>query len=291
MEKIICKERQEKIKNNPLVTIITVCLNSEKYIKDTIESVLNQTYKNIEYIIIDGQSKDNTLNIIKEYEPKFEGRMKWISEPDKGIYDAMNKGIKMARGEIIGIINSDDWYEINTVEIVVKACQEMKKALIIITGALNLVRNNKEIIKIIFPDTKPLNKKEIFKYNLNHPATFVTKDVYKRVGLFDPTFLVAGDRDFLYRAIQNDYILFHNINKILTNFRIGGLSSEKGLKSIWLFTKEKYKVRKGRINFINNLLFCFRYFFISSLKNIIRSILGTSIMNKYYMKKYKYIPR
>ena len=85
--------------------------------KTQLNLVLNQTYKNIEYIIIDGQSKDNTLNIIKEYEPKFEGRMKWITEPDKGIYDAMNKGIEKSNGEIIGIINSDDWYENNAVEI------------------------------------------------------------------------------------------------------------------------------------------------------------------------------
>lgn len=92
------------------LSIITVTYNSEKTLRDTIESVLSQTYTDYEYIIVDGASKDNTINIVKEYEPKFEGRMRWISEPDKGIYDAKNKGIKMSTGDVVGIINSDDFY-------------------------------------------------------------------------------------------------------------------------------------------------------------------------------------
>ena len=92
------------------LSIITVTYNSEKTLRDTIESVLSQTYTDYEYIIVDGASKDNTINIVKEYEPKFEGRMRWISEPDKGIYDAMNKGIKMSTGDVVSIINSDDFY-------------------------------------------------------------------------------------------------------------------------------------------------------------------------------------
>lgn len=83
------------------LSIITVTYNSEKTLRDTIESVLSQTYTDYEYIIVDGASKDNTINIVKEYEPKFEGRMRWISGPDKGIYDAMNKGIKMSTGDVL----------------------------------------------------------------------------------------------------------------------------------------------------------------------------------------------
>ena len=89
------------------ITIITVCYNAEKTIKDTLESVLSQNYDNYEYLIIDGKSKDSTLSIVKEYEKKFKGKLKWVSERDKGLFDAMNKGIKLANGKIIGIINSD----------------------------------------------------------------------------------------------------------------------------------------------------------------------------------------
>ncbi len=93
-----------------LVSIITATYNSETTIRDTIESVLSQTYRNIQYIIVDGASKDNTMSIVKEYEPRFAGRMQWISESDNGIYDAMNKGIAMATGDVVGILNSDDFY-------------------------------------------------------------------------------------------------------------------------------------------------------------------------------------
>ena len=92
-----------------LFSIITVCFNSEKTIEQTIKSVLEQSFQNYEYIIVDGASKDCTVDIIRRYEPMFKGKLKWISEPDNGIYDAMNKGIGMARGELIGIINSDDY--------------------------------------------------------------------------------------------------------------------------------------------------------------------------------------
>ena len=97
------------------ISLITITYNSEITLSDTIQSVLNQTYPNIEYIIVDGASKDNTVSIIKEYEPLFKGSMKWISEPDKGLYDAMNKGIRMATGDIVGILNSDDYFTSNEI--------------------------------------------------------------------------------------------------------------------------------------------------------------------------------
>ena len=97
-------------------SVITICCNSEKTIERTIESVLAQTFKEFEYIIVDGGSTDRTLDIVRKYEPLFEGRMKWKSEPDTGIYNAMNKGIKRAIGQIIGIVNSDDWLELDALE-------------------------------------------------------------------------------------------------------------------------------------------------------------------------------
>lgn len=92
-----------------IISLITVTFNSAKTLRCTIQSVISQSYSNIEYIIVDGGSRDETISIIKEYEPRFNGRLKWISEKDDGIYDAMNKGIQMASGDIVGILNSDDF--------------------------------------------------------------------------------------------------------------------------------------------------------------------------------------
>ena len=97
------------------ISLITVTYNSAKTLKNTFDSVIKQSHSNLEYIVIDGASKDNTVSIIKEYEPLFNNRLKWISEPDEGLYDAMNKGIRIATGNIIGILNSDDFFTSNNV--------------------------------------------------------------------------------------------------------------------------------------------------------------------------------
>lgn len=104
--------------NKPFFSIITVCFNSATTIERTIKSILNQNFSDYEYIIVDGGSTDETIGIIKKYEPLFQGRLKWKSESDKGIYDAMNKGILRSEGTIIGIVNSDDWLEYDTLQTV-----------------------------------------------------------------------------------------------------------------------------------------------------------------------------
>lgn len=111
-------------------SIITISYNSESSIERTIKSVLSQSYKNYEYIVVDGGSIDKTIDIIKQYEPLFEGRMKWVSEPDKGIYNAMNKGVSRSDGDIIGIVNSDDWLE-----------EESLQKIINVTETINDISN------------------------------------------------------------------------------------------------------------------------------------------------------
>ena len=117
-----------------LFSIITVCYNSEKTIRRTIESVLNQTCQDYEYIIVDGKSTDKTLDIVKEYEARFADKLKYISEPDTGIYNAMNKGIALSDGSIIGIVNSDDWLQPDALEIVKGYADKMDDTHFIISG-------------------------------------------------------------------------------------------------------------------------------------------------------------
>jgi len=264
------KNNQEIPNQNPLVTIITVCLNSEKHIRDTIESVLNQTYKNIEYIIVDGQSSDSTLDIIKEYEPKFAGHMKWISEPDKGIYDAMNKGILKASGEIIGILNSDDWYEHDAIEEVIKLYEKIKMSEVIIcANMLKWLDEDKKIYSFrgvrLINNIDLKNRKKLFTdFENSHPSTFVSSCVYKKIGLFDTKYKIVADIQFMRRAIINN-IIFKNLNKVTTNMRTGGISN-KMLKTL----RERIKMRKEFVSTKDNI----QLFILNDIRSIVFFIIS-----------------
>ncbi|MDK0933368.1 glycosyltransferase family 2 protein [Clostridium perfringens] len=203
-----------------LVSIITPCFNSEKTIARTIESVLNQTYKNIEYIIIDGASTDNTIKIIEKYKKNFGERIRIISESDNGIYDAMNKGINLARGEIIGIINSDDWYENDCVEKVINKYKEYKEyEFCVIYGMVKEWEQN-IIRRISFKSHKFINNQMIA-----HPTCFITKKVYEKYGGFNLLYKSSADYELILRFTLNDNIKFIPIYECLANFLLGGTSS------------------------------------------------------------------
>lgn len=204
------------------VSVITVNYNGSQTLLRTIESILNQTYNNIEYIIIDGKSTDSSVDIIKNYEKKFKAKnyeYKWISEKDTGIYNAMNKGIELTTGEIIGILNSDDWYEKNTVNLVVNEFKSDEQ-LEMVYGMLRKVKNNKyqEVIG------------NYISYGRGqHPTVFLKKEVYKKYGNFNEKYKIAADTDLLLR-LKNKKIKYKFIEKILTNFSLEGVSNIAFLK-------------------------------------------------------------
>lgn len=199
-----------------LVSIVTVCLNSEKTIERTIKSVMNQTYPNIEYIIIDGKSTDGTLEIIKKYENMFKGRIKIVSEEDNGLYDAMNKGINMAKGKIIGLLNSDDWYEENTIELVMNKYPLNSEC--IIYGMLRRYKGDK-IHSIQF-----LHSDFLETEGMCHSSCFISRKAYEKNGLYDTKYKIASDFDLLIRMKRNN-VEYIPIYEILTNFSMGGASS------------------------------------------------------------------
>lgn len=206
-----------------LVSIITVSYNSEKTIKRTIESVLFQTYKNIEYIIIDGASTDRTVDIIKGYEDKFSEHLKWISEPDEGIYFAMNKGLEMASGDLIGILNSDDYYELDAVENMVNSLGEEKYQ--ILYGFMRTLRNGEEFSIGI------RTHKDLKNGMISHPTCFVTRHVYSDLGMYDTAYKSVADYDFMLRMFYNKSVVFRPVYKLITNFEQGGMS---GTTIAWL---------------------------------------------------------
>lgn len=216
------------------VTIITVCLNSASTIEKTIESVLAQTYSDIEYIIMDGGSTDQTMDIINKYKEPFHGRMKVYSEKDDGIYDAVNKGIKLAQGDIIGIINSDDWYEPTAVEDTISAIRGSGQNEVITYGMVRYYVGEQEE-SIHFYRHEHIDKRMIA-----HPTCFVSKSIYDKIGLFDTKYRFAADYDFMTRAYESGIYFLPIDNKIIANFRLGGAS--ENVKS----AQEELKIRRKK---------------------------------------------
>lgn len=217
--------------NQPLISIITVCKNSEKTIENTIKSVLNQTYKNFEYIIVDGASSDNTLKIIQSYVDKFDQfgvTLKHISKPDNGIYDAMNRGIKMARGDWISFLGSDDSY-------VHTALETYSKYLDV---NFDLVYSDVEIIgKKIMKGYWNWNTFRR-KMTIPHVGAMHNMRYFQEMGLYNAHYKVAGDYELLLRAKKN--LKTQRIEQILLKMSPNGISNN----SIKLVYKETSLAKK-----------------------------------------------
>ncbi len=215
MRKYLRKYKKKK----PLISIITVVLNGERHIEKAIKSVLNQSYKNFEYIIIDGQSSDKTLKIIKKYKSKIDY---WISEKDKGIYDAMNKGIKISKGAIIGILNSDDFYKKNALKIVSKYFSK-NKSLDFLFGSI--MKNR--LMSGYHPE------KIKWKFNIypgHSSGFFIKKLVHDKIGLYNTKFKYSADYDLIYKLIVKYKFkgMCTKSNEITGVFRTDGIGSKVG---------------------------------------------------------------
>ena len=216
------------------ISIITVVYNNSKTIGWAIESILAQDYPNIEHIIIDGASTDGTIDIIKSYSDRI---AKFISEPDKGIYDAMNKGLKLATGDIIGILNSDDFYASNTaISDIVREFDTKKVDLVF--GDLVFVKPedlNKIVRTYSTPDFHP--DKFAWGWMPPHPTCYIKKSVYQRYGYFKTDYRIAADYEILTRFMAKHRITYSHIPKVLIKMRTGGVST-RNLKSNRILNQE-----------------------------------------------------
>lgn len=219
------------------ISLITVTFNSESTLRDTLQSVLAQSYPNIEYILVDGASKDNTVDIIKEYEPKFNGRMRWISEKDKGLYDAMNKGIRMATGEVVGIINSDDFYHRKDV------IEKMAEAF------------GDETVQAVYGDVRFVNPDDLdktvryyssknfsparFRYGFMpaHPTFFTYRKHFEEFGYYKTDYRIAADYELLIRFLYVHRLKTKYLSLDFMKMRTGGASTAS-LKSNLLLNRE-----------------------------------------------------
>lgn len=271
--------------NNVLVSIITVCFNSEATINDTIKALIAQTYPNWEHIVVDGGSSDRTIEIVKSYDKDYNGRLRLHQGPDKGIYDAMNKGISFAKGEIVGIINSDDWYAPDAIENVVNAYLSCPGDEKVITGGLNRVRDGQILYsqKHTNIDLAGLKK----GMPLQHPAVFVTKAVYNRIGDFDLSYPHIADYDLVWRCFADGNVKFLFVDSVVSYMRDGGASDCLSWKHIKSRTVERYRLRSKYIPKMEAFISSAKFFVKEYLFQITKKLIGTDNIKKVYSMKHK----
>ena len=229
-------------------------------LRDTIKSVLGQTYLDYEHIIVDGKSKDATLDIIREYEPHYQGKLRWISEPDKGIYDAMNKGIRMATGDIVGLLNSDDFYTSNDVlEHVAKALSDSNVDAIY--GDIHYV-NDDDLTHCVRYYSSRVFSRGLMRLGFMpaHPSFYCRRTIYEKYGLFDTSLRVAADFENLLRLIFVNRIRTKYIPEDFVTMRTGGASSS-GIVSHKRILKEHMVAYKQNGVYSNLFLEGLRYLY------------------------------
>lgn len=256
----------------PLVTVITVVLNGVNYIEETIKSVINQTYDNVEYIVIDGDSADGTLDIVKKYENAVDY---WVSEPDEGISDAFNKGICLSTGDIIGIISAGDWYEIDTVAQIVSHLS---------TEQVDIVHGMSQYWDSAAKKTNLVCANHDLLYRemtVCHLTVFVLRKCYESIGLFRKEFRCAMDYEWLLRAKVSG-MTFLYINRCLAHSREGGVSDRRWRFALWEVAKAKSLHLQCRTN---HLL----YFVYQVIKGTVRRYIdhiGLQFITRFYRKRY-----
>lgn len=231
------------------ISIITVCLNSVNTLRDTIESVLNQTYGNIEYLVIDGGSTDGTIELINSFG---KGISKFVSEPDNGIYDAINKGIRLSTGHVVGILNSDDFFcDKYVIEKVVKAFTENE--IDAVFGDVQFVDPQKTSKIVRYYSSKRFNPGK-FRYGIMpaHPSFYAKRDLFENLGFYRTNYKIAADYELLVRFIFINKIRYKYLDLSFVSMRTGGVSN-KSFYSNYILNKEI--VRACRENGINTKYF------------------------------------
>jgi len=245
---------------NPFkVSIITVSFNSSLTIRDTFNSVFAQTYPDIEYIVIDGGSSDNTVEVIREYESLFREGIRWISEPDNGLYDAMNKGIQMATGDIIGFLNSDDFYPANNIIAGVVDCFKNNADIKSVYGDVRFVsaENSEKIVRYIrAKNFHPLRFR--FGFMPPHPSFFTYQHVYIELGLFRENYKIAADYELLCRFLYKYNLRSKYLPLEIVRMRMGGKSTAS-LKSNYIINKEIVRACQENGIYTNMFLLSFKY--------------------------------
>lgn len=243
-----------------MISIITATYNSAETINDTIKSVLCQTNKDFEYIIVDGGSTDETIDIVKSYESEFSGRLKWVSEKDKGIYDAMNKGIKMASGDIIGILNSDDYYTsddiLQTIADAFK-CQNVDA----IYGDIHFIKDGVPDKCVRYYSSRLFSPFWLrFGFMPAHSSFYCKREVFDKSGLYRLDYKIGSDYEMMVRLFRKHKISSRYVPKDFVTMRTGG-ASNSNLQSRLTLIKEDVKACRDNGIYTNELFICLKFLY------------------------------
>lgn len=243
-----------------MISIITATYNSAETINDTIKSVLCQTNKDFEYIIVDGGSTDETIGIVKSYESEFSGKLKWVSEKDKGIYDAMNKGIKMASGDIIGILNSDDYYTsdgiLQTIADAFK-CQNVDA----IYGDIHFIKDGVPDKCVRYYSSRLFSPFWLrFGFMPAHPSFYCKREVFDKSGLYRLDYKIGSDYEMMVRLFRKHKISSRYVPKDFVTMRTGG-ASNSNLQSRLTLIKEDVKACRDNGIYTNELFICLKFLY------------------------------
>lgn len=233
------------------VSIVTVCYNSEFFLSSAIESVLSQTYSNIEYIVIDGASNDASVSIARSFGDRI---AHFLSEPDKGIYDAMNKGLALATGDLIGILNSDDFYPHHAVIADVVKVFEANSGVEMVLGNVDFVDPADLTMPTRFYSCFNFAPwKMRFGFMPAHPAAFIRRSAYEKIGNYRVDYKIAADFEWFVRALVVYCLPYVCLNQTLVRMREGGVSTS-GLESYWTSSKELLRALRENGVYSNMLL-------------------------------------
>lgn len=241
-----------------IISLITTTFNSSRTLRDTFDSVLRQSYKDIEYIVVDGGSSDGTVDIIKEYEPRFEGRMRWLSEPDKGIYDAMNKGLALATGDVAGFLNSDDFFDSDDVLSRVAVAFGKDSSIDAVYGDVDYVRRD-DVSKVVRHYSSKVFKRGLMRLGFMpaHPSFYCRRELYSR---FDISYKIAADFENLLRILFVNKANAMYLPFTFVTMRDGGVSSS-GISSHLQINKDHHRALRENGVYSNYLLLSIRYFY------------------------------
>ena len=219
------------------ISIITVTFNSARTLEDTFKSILAQTYPHYEYIVVDGLSSDGTVDLIKAYEPRFGGRMRWVSEKDKGLYDAINKGIRMAQGDLVGILNSDDFFHRNDIfQLVADAFED--KSVQAVYGDVRFVNPDNLEKTVRYYSSKDFAPSKFrFGYMPAHPTFYTYRTYFEQFGYYKEGYRIAADFELLIRFLYQNKLNARYLPVDFLKMRTGGVSTS-GIRSTLTLNKE-----------------------------------------------------